>query len=118
MLFLYARLPCLTQGTQILRLLSPLLVLNVTMPATMPPHFDENALTAACQTATGHTPLPFQVAATRVLHSRKDVILIAPTGAGKSLLFQLPLMVPGVSEQAMVVVITPLKALQVEQAAK
>lgn len=45
----------------------------------------------------------------------KDIFLTAPTGAGKSLLFQLPGIYIGDKYNALSIVITPLKALMVDQ---
>ena len=66
----------------------------------------------------GYRPRPFQLAATKAICEQRDTIVIAPTGAGKSLLFHTPLMEKGEATRAMVVVVTPLRALQVEQAKK
>ncbi|MFK7059116.1 helicase-related protein [Flavobacterium oreochromis] len=45
----------------------------------------------------------------------QDVFLTAPTGAGKSLLFQLPAIFLGENYKAVSIVVTPLKALMVDQ---
>lgn len=45
----------------------------------------------------------------------QDIFLTAPTGAGKSLLFQMPAMYLGEKYNALSIVITPLKALMVDQ---
>jgi len=45
----------------------------------------------------------------------KDIILTAPTGAGKSLLFQMPAMYLGQKFQALSIIVTPLKALMLDQ---
>lgn len=45
----------------------------------------------------------------------RDVFLTAPTGAGKSLLFQMPAMYIGEKYNALSIVVSPLKALMVDQ---
>ncbi|MDC6350470.1 helicase-related protein [Zeaxanthinibacter sp. PT1] len=45
----------------------------------------------------------------------QDIFLTAPTGAGKSLLFQMPAMYIGEKYGALSIVVTPLKALMVDQ---
>ncbi len=45
----------------------------------------------------------------------QDIFLTAPTGAGKSLLFQMPAMYLGEKYKALSIVVSPLKALMVDQ---
>ena len=45
----------------------------------------------------------------------RDIFLTAPTGAGKSLLFQMPAMYIGQKYDALSIVVSPLKALMVDQ---
>lgn len=80
--------------------------------------FDEDQIQKACFERYGYRAKPFQIAAARSLHQGKDTVVIAPTGSGKSLVMTLPFLSKYTYRQAMVVVITPLKALQKEQAAK
>ena len=54
----------------------------------------------------------FQQNATTALLARRDVIVIAPTGIGKSLLFLLPLLF---YPSSIVLVVTPLRSLGIEQ---
>jgi RecQ family ATP-dependent DNA helicase len=51
------------------------------------------------------------------IHSKEiqDVFLTAPTGAGKSLLFQMPAIYLGDKYQTLSIVVSPLKALMVDQ---
>jgi superfamily II RNA helicase len=80
--------------------------------------FDNDQFRDAFVARHGFTAKPFQVDATRHLATREDVLVIAHTGAGKSALFTSLFLLPGVSKDAMVVIITPLKALQVEQTSR
>ena len=71
-------------------------------------------LGAVARTTFGHDRLlPGQEEATRALLSGRDVLLIAPTGGGKSLVYQLAGQVLG----GLTVVVSPLLALQEDQVA-
>jgi superfamily II DNA helicase RecQ len=80
--------------------------------------FDEEQIRQACIERYGYPPKPFQIAAARSLHQRKDKLVIAPTGSGKSLIMQLPFLFKTASPEDMALCVSPLKALQKEQAAK
>jgi superfamily II DNA helicase RecQ len=66
----------------------------------------------------GYTTRRYQVRATESICAGNDTAVIAPCGYGKSLLLDTPLLVHEQNKQAMVVIVSPLKALQVEQAQK
>ena len=57
---------------------------------------------------------PYQEAACRAIVEGKDVLLVMPTGAGKSLCYQLP----GIARGGTTLVISPLIALMEDQVAK
>lgn len=77
--------------------------------------YDEAHVRSACRVLKGFEPHDFQIQAAKSLHQRKDTCLIAPTGKGKSLAILLPFFAKNVSKNAMVIVVTPLKALQKDQ---
>lgn len=62
--------------------------------------------------ATGMSPHEFQVDTALALHQRKDVVLVAGTGFGKTLSFVMPCFL---SKWNTVVILSPLNALQEEQ---
>jgi len=57
---------------------------------------------------------PYQEAACRAIVEGKDVLLVMPTGAGKSLCYQLP----GIARAGTTLVVSPLIALMEDQVAK
>ena len=62
--------------------------------------------------ATGQDALrPFQTEVLHAVEGNKDVIAVVPTGAGKSLCFQLPAFM----EDGISVVVSPLLALMADQ---
>lgn len=78
--------------------------------------FDSAKLVEKVQALYGYRPRPFQLAATESICAGKDTVVIAPTGSGKSLLFRAVQLGTPERKNGMVIVVTPLKALQVEQA--
>ena len=69
-------------------------------------------IAAMAEDVFGHPQLrPGQREATRALLAGHDVLLVLPTGAGKSLAYQLP----GVLLEGLTLVISPLLALQADQ---
>lgn len=73
-------------------------------------------LQANCEAILGNPPTEFQVQATLSILDGKDTVVAASTGAGKSRLFRMPFLVSETRPDAMIIVVTPLKALQNEQA--
>ncbi|KAJ9119782.1 hypothetical protein QFC24_005493 [Naganishia onofrii] len=84
----------------------------------MPDPYNEAAVRKLCEDTYGYPPKDFQIAAARSLYEGKDTVVLAPTGSGKSLIIALSHLPASVNKHAMVVVISPLKALQKEQASK
>jgi ATP-dependent DNA helicase RecQ len=77
------------------------------------PATQSRAIRAAAEEIFGHSSLlPGQAEAMRGVLDGHDVLLVAPTGAGKSLTYQ----VPGVLLPGCTVVVSPLLALQQDQA--
>lgn len=74
------------------------------------------AISLRSEEILGVKPWSFQVAAAESLLSQRDTVVIAPTGSGKSLTFRLPFLACASPEKAMIVIVTPLKAVQVDQA--
>jgi ATP-dependent helicase YprA (DUF1998 family) len=62
---------------------------------------------------TGMTPRDFQVDTAVALHKRRDVVLVAGTGFGKTLAFVMPCFL---WKRNVAVILAPLNALQEEQA--
>ena len=63
---------------------------------------------------TGKRPCWFQVKVARAVYKGKDVVACAPTGAGKTLSFWIPLLMAlkdGLDPMVQVVVVTPLNLL-------
>jgi ATP-dependent helicase YprA (DUF1998 family) len=98
--------------------LSDLHLWHVATSSAMAEPFDVDQFTERCRDQLGFPPKPFQTAATKAIHEGKDTVLIAPAGAGKSYLFRSLSLAPGVSKKAMTLIISPLMALQKEQAEK
>ena len=88
------------------------------LPASTHIVFNSERLVDEAVKKYGYAPRAFQIAATESILNGKDTVVIAPTGSGKSFLFEAPLLLAEADQQKMVVVISPLKALQVEQADK
>jgi ATP-dependent helicase YprA (DUF1998 family) len=63
----------------------------------------------------GIKPWDFQIKTAESVCDQQDTIAIAPTGSGKSVSFKLPFLACTNPDTAMVIIITPLKALQVDQ---
>jgi len=63
----------------------------------------------------GVAPKPQQIDVLESIYERRDCVLIAPTGWGKTLAFTLPLLL---LKDAVIIVITPLKVLGEEQSGK
>jgi ATP-dependent helicase YprA (DUF1998 family) len=82
----------------------------------MPKPYDEAGVRSSCLALHGYEPYQFQIDAAKSLYSGNDTVVIAPTGSGKSTLFRLPFYGSHLRRNAMVIIITPLKALQKEQA--
>ncbi|KAI9840287.1 MAG: hypothetical protein M1837_001774, partial [Sclerophora amabilis] len=75
-----------------------------------------NFLFDRCESAFGYPPRPEQVDAIYTLtHHQRDVILTAPTGWGKSLVFQSIPLVRRLRTNGMCLVIMPLNVLQQDQ---
>src|SRR5205085_1236762 len=67
------------------------------------------------QSVFGHASFrPYQEAVCRAVTSGKDALLVMPTGAGKSLCYQLP----GLARAGTTLVVSPLIALMEDQVAK
>jgi superfamily II DNA helicase RecQ len=86
--------------------------------ASMVSEFDASALSDIIYGELGYRPRPFQVEAARAVCAGQDTVVIAYTGAGKSLIFKAIGLASPHRPNGMVIIITPLKALQVEQAEK
>jgi ATP-dependent DNA helicase RecQ len=80
--------------------------------------FDREQVRIAFQDRLGYEARPFQVEAAKEIHDGNDLFLIAPTGYGKSGVFTSIFCPQSVSSSSMIVIITPLKALQKQQAEK
>ncbi|GJJ69520.1 hypothetical protein EMPS_01866 [Entomortierella parvispora] len=78
----------------------------------MPPLSDTDRVISVCEDKLGVIPKPEQLDVLRSIIDRRDCVLIAPTGWGKTLAFTLPLFL---WSDAAILVITPLKALGIEQ---
>ena len=88
-----------------------------TTHATPPPRdpVPANRLDELLRTRFGHERFrPHQEAVCRQVTSGRDVLLVMPTGAGKSLCYQLP----GIARGGTTLVISPLIALMEDQTAK
>jgi ATP-dependent DNA helicase RecQ len=69
-------------------------------------HFDE---------FRSYNGVPLQKDAVKAAVDNKSVIVIFPTGGGKSITFQLPALMAGVNENGLTVVISPLQSLMKDQ---
>nr|MCR5455845.1 RecQ family ATP-dependent DNA helicase [Bacteroidales bacterium] len=58
---------------------------------------------------------PLQENAVKAAIENKSLLAIFPTGGGKSLTFQLPALIAGITERALTVVISPLQSLMKDQ---
>jgi len=88
-----------------------------TAPAAsvQPPLHEDTSLTGLLQRAFGYQAFrPNQEAVCQAAADGKDVLLVMPTGSGKSLCYQLP----GVARGGTTLVISPLIALMEDQVAK
>jgi len=59
--------------------------------------------------------IPLQKEAVKAAVDNKSIIVIFPTGGGKSITFQLPALMAGVNEKGLTVVISPLQSLMKDQ---
>jgi superfamily II DNA helicase RecQ len=78
--------------------------------------YNEGLMRQLCKELLGKDARDSQIAAARSLYEGKHTYLIAPTAAGKSLLIHFPLLYPSIKIHAMIIIITPLKAFQKQQA--
>ena len=62
-----------------------------------------------------HNPFPYQLDAAVAVATGRDTVLIAPTGAGKTLILAMPLLY---HKTKVSIVISPLQALETDQALK
>ena len=62
-----------------------------------------------------HDPFPYQLDAAAAVATGRDTVLIAPTGAGKTLVLAMPLLY---HKTKVSIVISPLQALETDQALK
>jgi ATP-dependent DNA helicase RecQ len=69
-------------------------------------HFDE---------FRSYNGIPLQKDAVKAAVDNKSIIVIFPTGGGKSITFQLPALMAGVNEKGLTVVISPLQSLMKDQ---
>jgi ATP-dependent DNA helicase RecQ len=69
-------------------------------------HFDE---------FRSYNRVPLQKDAVKAAVDNKSIIVIFPTGGGKSITFQLPALMAGVNEKGLTVVISPLQSLMKDQ---
>jgi len=69
-------------------------------------HFDE---------FRSYDGVPLQKDAVKAAVDNKSIIVIFPTGGGKSVTFQLPALMAGVNEKGLTVVISPLQSLMKDQ---
>ena len=69
-------------------------------------HFDE---------FRSYNGVPLQQMAVKAAVDNKSIIVIFPTGGGKSITFQLPALMAGVNEKGLTVVISPLQSLMKDQ---
>ena len=87
--------------------------------ATMPsPAIDDEALTAALARFGHRTLRAPQARAVRATLDGRDVVLLAPTGGGKSLAYQLPAVVLAERGDGATLVVSPLVALMDDQVHK
>ncbi len=86
-----------------------------TAPPLQPDPVPANQLDELLRTRFGHERFrPHQEAVCRQVAAGRDVLLVMPTGAGKSLCYQLP----GIARGGTTLVISPLIALMEDQTAK
>jgi len=69
-------------------------------------HFDE---------FRSYNGIPLQKEAVKAAVNNKSILVIFPTGGGKSITFQLPALMAGVNEKGLTVVISPLQSLMKDQ---
>jgi ATP-dependent DNA helicase RecQ len=69
-------------------------------------HFDE---------FRSYNNVPLQQMAVKAAVDNKSIIVIFPTGGGKSITFQLPALMAGINEKGLTVVISPLQSLMKDQ---
>jgi ATP-dependent DNA helicase RecQ len=69
-------------------------------------HFDE---------FRSYNGIPLQQMAVKAAVDNKSILVIFPTGGGKSITFQLPALMAGVNEKGLTVVISPLQSLMKDQ---
>jgi ATP-dependent helicase YprA (DUF1998 family) len=67
-----------------------------------------------CFKILGNYPYQWQLDVAEAIHLLMHVVVIAPTGAGKTIPFILPLLIEG-AEHGMVLIISPLQELQNDQ---
>jgi ATP-dependent helicase YprA (DUF1998 family) len=81
-------------------------------------HYDAAATRArmsnACLEISGCTPYEWQLDVGEAISLSTNVTVIAPTGAGKTIPFVLPLLLDN-TDGGMVLIISPLKELQSDQ---
>jgi ATP-dependent DNA helicase RecQ len=62
-----------------------------------------------------YNEIPLQKDAVKAAVDNKSILVIFPTGGGKSITFQLPALMAGVNEKGLTVVISPLQSLMKDQ---
>jgi ATP-dependent helicase YprA (DUF1998 family) len=72
-------------------------------------------ITRECEKRCGYTPKEWQLQAAEAMHLNVDTVLIAGTGSGKTTPFLLPLMYGEEEEKPMMLLISPLIALEEDQ---
>ncbi|KAJ9103833.1 hypothetical protein QFC21_002295 [Naganishia friedmannii] len=80
--------------------------------------YPEDAISRKCEDLFGYPPKRFQLEAAKALHAGRDVVVVSPTGSEKSLIERLPFLYSDIAKSSMLIIVSPLKALQKEQVTK
>ena len=77
---------------------------------------EDSSFAAVLREVWGFTSFrPHQLDICKAILAKRDVVVIMATGAGKSLLYQLPVVVAGKKSQSVALVVSPLISLMEDQ---